>query len=240
MRIRERLIIPGLTLALLLALAGCGGGNGGDPSTPASLFQPTPQGGDEPRSAPTATPRPAASAGDDRKTLAAVFNALGLSAYVSDAPLNEWGRGLGVEMDLIVNTTTGTEYVVRLNMYESEMSGKIPPELGDLSNLEILELDGNALSGGIPPELGNLSNLVTLSIQNGRLAGGIPPEIGGLSNLEVLELDGNQLTGGIPPELGNLSNLKSLTLEGNRLSGCVPAALEAQLTFAELGGLAFC
>ena len=39
------------------------------------------------------------------------------------------------------------------------MTGEIPPELGKLSNLEILELYGNGLSGEIPSELGSLSNL---------------------------------------------------------------------------------
>ena len=37
--------------------------------------------------------------------------------------------------------------------------GSIPPELGQLNNLQKLDLDGNRLSGSIPPELGQLTNL---------------------------------------------------------------------------------
>ena len=44
--------------------------------------------------------------------------------------------------------------------------GEIPAELGSLSNLTELWLNGNALSGEIPPELGNLANL-TLQILYG-------------------------------------------------------------------------
>ena len=44
--------------------------------------------------------------------------------------------------------------------------GEIPAELGSLSNLVALDLNGNDLSGEIPPELGNLAN-VTLQILYG-------------------------------------------------------------------------
>ena len=37
------------------------------------------------------------------------------------------------------------------------MTGEIPAELGNLSNLEWLRLDDNQLTGEIPAELGNLS-----------------------------------------------------------------------------------
>ena len=42
--------------------------------------------------------------------------------------------------------------------------GEIPAELGSLSNLTELWLNGNALSGEIPPELGNLANLTDLDL----------------------------------------------------------------------------
>ena len=36
------------------------------------------------------------------------------------------------------------------------MTGEIPPELGNLASLELLDLSGNQLTGEIPPELANL------------------------------------------------------------------------------------
>ena len=70
----------------------------------------------------------------------------------------------------------------------------------------------------MPPELGNLSELETLSLYSNELTGGIPPELGNLTNLRELSLDGNQLSGEIPPELGNLANLERLVLYSKRVN----------------------
>ena len=55
--------------------------------------------------------------------------------------------------------------VVKLEIFRHALSGEIPPELGNLSNLTELGLGGNQLSGEIPPELGNLANLIVLDIE---------------------------------------------------------------------------
>ena len=57
------------------------------------------------------------------------------------------------------------------------MSGEIPPELGNLSNLLYLYLQDNDLSGEIPPELGNLSNLLYLYLQDNDLSGCVPSSL---------------------------------------------------------------
>ncbi|MYI28063.1 MAG: hypothetical protein F4064_08210, partial [Acidimicrobiales bacterium] len=62
----------------------------------------------------------------------------------------------------------------------NDLSGSIPPELGNLTGLETLSLSGNALSGSIPPSLGNLTNLTRLSLYSNELSGSIPPELGRL------------------------------------------------------------
>ena len=108
------------------------------------------------------------------------------------------------------------------------ISGAIPPELGDLTNLTNIELHWNDLSGPIPPELGNLAKLETLFLRGNRLSGGMPEELGGLGNLTWMDLSQNQLSGGISPELGGLGNVWSLDLSENDLSGPVPS---------EFGGL---
>jgi len=112
-----------------------------------------------------------------------------------------------------------------LFLFSNQLSGSIPPELGNLSNLEWLELELNQLSGSIPPELGNLSNLENLYLNSNQLSDSIPPQLGNLSNLLYLDLDNNQLSGSIPPELGNLTNLRVLCLKNNQLSGSIPPEL---------------
>ena len=54
----------------------------------------------------------------------------------------------------------------------------------------------------MPAALGDLANLEMLNLGPNRLRGEIPPELGGLANLKVLWLGGNHLSGAIPPELG--------------------------------------
>ena len=117
------------------------------------------------------------------------------------------------------------ETVVSLNLGENQLAGSIPPELGNLSNLQDLEIYNNQINGAIPPELGNLSNLRFLELSNNLLAGSIPSILGNLNNLQFLLLGENQLAGSIPPELGNLSNLLYLDLEENQLTGSIPPEL---------------
>jgi Leucine-rich repeat (LRR) protein len=116
-------------------------------------------------------------------------------------------------------------HVLALNLSSNQLSGSIPPELGQLSNLEDLVLFSNQLSGTIPAELGQLTNLTWLSLRGNQLSGTIPPELGQLTNLTELYLFSNQLSGTIPPELGQLSNLEYLRLSFNQLSGSIPPEL---------------
>ena len=62
--------------------------------------------------------------------------------------------------------------VTSLVLSDSQLTGTIPPELGNLTNLRILDLSDNQLSGEVPSELGSLSNLEWLWLQRNQLSGG--------------------------------------------------------------------
>lgn len=103
-----------------------------------------------------------------------------------------------------------------LNLDGNMLSGKIPPELGNLTGLGALDLQNNQLTGSIPAELGNLTALLFLRLSNNMLSGSIPPELGMRPDLTVLDLGNNELSGEIPEELGDLTNLEELSLWSNQ------------------------
>jgi Leucine-rich repeat (LRR) protein len=117
------------------------------------------------------------------------------------------------------------EYTTEINLSNRGLTGEIPSEIGNLTNLTSLYLGSNQLTGSIPSEIGNMTNLTYLSLYNNELTGSIPPEIGNLTNLTYLNLSGNLHTGSIPPEIGNLTNLTYLYLYSNDLTGSIPSEI---------------
>lgn len=122
-------------------------------------------------------------------------------------------------------TCDSNEHVIRLLLGINNLKGPIPPELGNLSSLEVLYLPSNQLNGTIPATMSNLGNLQVLDLSGNQLTGPIPPELGNLSSLDYLWLTDNQLSGFIPPELGDLSSLKELILDNNQLNDPIPKEL---------------
>ncbi len=182
----------------------------------------------------------------DFDALVAIYNALGgdywnnnsgWSTTINDVS-NAWhgitvSGGRVTELSLTGNNLTGTippeignlDHLTKLELYSNNLEGSIPPEIGNLTHLTLMDLDDNQLSGSIPPEIANLTNLTNLYMDVNQLSGSIPSEIGNLINLTYLWIWGNQLTGEIPPEIGNLTNLTSLALINNQLSGSIPSEI---------------
>ena len=102
------------------------------------------------------------------------------------------------------------------------LTGRIPPQLGNLSGLVSLNLSGNRLTGPIPTRLGRLGALTTLDLDRNQLSGAIPTQLGGLTELSRLDLADNQPTGVIPSQLGAIRRLLRVYLSGNAISGCLP------------------
>ena len=96
----------------------------------------------------------------DRAALAALYNAtdganwLNNRNWLSIGPMGEWH---GV-------TTDSDGRVTHLDLRHNQLTGEIPEELGNLSNLTGLDLRHNQLTGEIPEELGSLTNLTCPSV----------------------------------------------------------------------------
>ena len=59
---------------------------------------------------------------------------------------------------------------MHLYLNENQLTGEIPEELGDLTNLQAPLLNNNQLSGEIP-DLSRLTSLVNLYLNNNQLSG---------------------------------------------------------------------
>lgn len=112
--------------------------------------------------------------------------------------------------------------VTRVDLGNANLTGTLVPQLGQLPNLQYLELYSNNISGRIPEELGNLTNLVSLDLYLNNLTGPIPNTLSKLGKLRFLRLNNNSLSGTIPVSLTNVSSLQVLDLSNNNLTGDIP------------------
>ena len=112
------------------------------------------------------------------------------------------------------------------HVYDNQIAGTIPTEIGQLSVLAVLNLFNNRIEGEIPSQLGKLTSMELFSANRNNLRGSIPSQIGELSELAQLRLGKNPALGGeLPKTLGKLSNLLFLRLEDASFAGKVPAEL---------------
>ncbi|XVF87307.1 hypothetical protein PTKIN_Ptkin18bG0109500 [Pterospermum kingtungense] len=117
-----------------------------------------------------------------------------------------------------------------LNVSFNPLKGILPSSISNLpASLQYLYASGVKISGGIPGEIGNLSNITSLDLSRNELSGTIPATIGRLRYIQGLLLDGNRLQGSIPPSVCDLESLNKLSLSGNMLHGPIPTCL-ANLT----------
>ena len=205
----------------------------------------TPAAEPEAVAAPEATAAPAVapppgSPETDREALVTLYNATDgpnwwiNENWLSDAPIGQW---YGVTAD-------GNGRVTELRLRRNDLGGALPPELGNLTHLRVLDLHDNSnfrkwpeLNWRIPPELGHLANLEVLDLGSNYLDEGIPPQLGNLANLRVLNLgshimkwtEDKNIFWKIPPQLGNLAKLEEVDIryhgkysDGQGLTGELP------------------
>ncbi|KAK7302868.1 hypothetical protein RJT34_13765 [Clitoria ternatea] len=116
--------------------------------------------------------------------------------------------------------------------YNPGLTGKIPPEIGNLKKLKSLALVGCGFSGPIPDSIGSLKQLTFLALNSNKFSGNIPRSLGNLSNINWLDLAENQLEGPIPvsddqgrPGLDLLLEAQHFHMGSNKLTGTIPSKL---------------
>ncbi|MFQ6628088.1 hypothetical protein Gotur_006859 [Gossypium turneri] len=96
-----------------------------------------------------------------------------------------------------------------------------------------IDLSCNNLTGHIPPELGNLSEIYSLNLSHNKLIGVIPSSFSKLHQIESLDLSYNNLSGEIPNQLVELNSLEVFSVAHNNLSGSIPEPKAQFGTFIE-------
>ncbi|XP_057483803.1 cuscuta receptor 1-like isoform X2 [Actinidia eriantha] len=85
-----------------------------------------------------------------------------------------------------------------------------------------IDLSCNQLTGEIPSEIGNLSNIHALNLSHNNFTGPIPTTFSNLRQVESLDLSYNNLSGQIPSQLSSLNFLADFSVAHNNLSGRTP------------------
>jgi hypothetical protein len=115
--------------------------------------------------------------------------------------------------------TCSADSVSEISLNKNNLTGALPAEIGDLTNLTELYLYGNGITS-LPSQIGTLSALEQLNLGHAWLGGNnlttLPSTIGDLESLWNLSLCDNQLTS-LPSSFWNLTELWYLYLSDNQL-----------------------
>ncbi|CAL5391953.1 unnamed protein product [Camellia sinensis] len=180
------------------------------------------------------------SAADDSAVM------LKLASSVSSAPSDWTGSDYcswtGINCD-------NSKRVTSINLASRSISGSLPSNLNQLSNLQTLALQQNSLSGTLP-SLSNLSSLQKVYLDTNNFTSIPSGFFSGLTNLQILSLSNNpnlapwtiptdltqssslstfyasaaNIVGSIPDIFGSFPNLQKLRLSYNNLTGSLPSS----------------
>ena len=101
------------------------------------------------------------------------------------------------------------------NLYLGSGLTELPKSLGNLTQLQTLDLSDNQLTT-LPESLSNLTQLQELNLHGNQLTT-LPKSLGNLTQLQKLYLSGNQRTT-LPESISNLTQLQELSLNYDRLT----------------------
>ena len=123
-----------------------------------------------------------------------------LGQWVFSRALYPWALISVNEQGRVITIDVNGAYLFR------SYGGSDLSELGNLPALEEIHLGGSnqQLGATLPPEIGNLANLRVLDISDNRISGDFPKEMEKLVNLETLKIRGTKLTGCLPMFMENI------------------------------------
>ena len=125
--------------------------------------------------------------------------------------------------------TIGNAKASLLVLANNKFSGCIPHTIGNTAGtLDEFMLKGNELGGCMPPEMGLLQNVTVVDVSKNSLVGPIPKFFSDYGKVEALDISDNKFTGFVQDEICKLPNLKSFDFSNNYFKGegktCNPEA----------------
>jgi len=133
----------------------------------------------------------------------------------------------------VSNDNATSTIVSAIRWDDRDLSGSIPSDaLGLLAALTSLDVSGNRLSGPIPEDLYDLTNLEEVYLFRNELTGTLSSKIGNLGKIRRWHASHNRLTGTLPSELQSDDNsvngirpVEYFNVYDNRLTGTLPSDL---------------
>uniref|UniRef100_A0A6N2L0D9 Leucine-rich repeat-containing N-terminal plant-type domain-containing protein n=1 Tax=Salix viminalis TaxID=40686 RepID=A0A6N2L0D9_SALVM len=110
---------------------------------------------------------------------------------------------------------TVLNFMTGFDLSSNRFSGKIPLEMGKLSELHALNLSHNNLTGSIPATFSNLKQIESLDLSHNNFDGVIPPQLDALNNLAVFSVAHNNLSGKAPERKAQFGTFDESSYEGN-------------------------
>ena len=102
----------------------------------------------------------------ERTALIVLFDSTGGENWTDNSgwkepPLHTDGFAMPGKEDTWFGITLNAQgtAVQEIQLYNNNLIGAVPPELGNLASIEEIVLGKNKITGSIPPELGSLSSL---------------------------------------------------------------------------------
>ncbi|GKV29344.1 hypothetical protein SLEP1_g38279 [Rubroshorea leprosula] len=108
-------------------------------------------------------------------------------------------------------------YMSGIDLSCNHLTGRIPPEIGYLNEIHVLNLSHNRLTGLIPSTFSNLKQIESLDLSYNNLNGRIPPQLTELNTLAVFSVAYNNLLGPTPAQKALFGTFDDSSYEGNPL-----------------------
>ncbi|GFZ14169.1 hypothetical protein Acr_24g0003590 [Actinidia rufa] len=156
---------------------------------------------------------------------------LAFKAHITDDPNNilahNWTTATSICQWIGVSCTARHHRVTALNLPNMGFSGTIPPHIGNLSFLALVNISSNKFYGHIPTEFARLRRLKVAKFDGNLFSGSLPLRFFDIPSLQLIDFSNNSINDSLPEDLcsGRLSELRVLSLSMNEFYGHIPSTL---------------